>query len=452
MASRFLLARYGPLTAVRHLYSLSHHSQLSHRASAQEQDEIISEILRELCEAGAELALHDALLLMQAARAGHISVVSELIRVAKPSTFALSRALTAASETGRREVVRALLAAGAPAAAYQSAALSAAVAHGDPEVVYVLCATGADPAADHSRALRRAVQLGHIEAARTLLQYGADVRVMCSAVLLHACQLPVFVSTAARAATEPRVPGCGGGALLYPSAAAAAAASPCCAGGSDGDSDSQKTCNDVERQSLELVQLLLRAGADVRWHGRPALEAAASRGYRTLVGVLLAAGADPAACNSSALVAASIQGHVDVVDMLLESGADPWDVTDFAIRTASERGHASVLRTLRLAQLATTSSSVPTGEDFSGLQGSSGGGLGDGSHTPPTLVAPACRWSVSPPFASAAGGRWSACLPVVATPSTGAAGAVLGTTEGETLGAVLRRTCMYESPPCGFDR
>ncbi len=58
---------------------------------------------------------------------------------------------------------------------------------------------------------------------------------------------------------------------------------------------------------MALVELLLRAGADARAHGRPALEAAAARGYAAVVKVLLAAGADPAACNSSALVAASIQ-------------------------------------------------------------------------------------------------------------------------------------------------
>lgn len=133
--------------------------------------------------------------------------------------------------------------------------------------------------------------------------------------------------------------------------------------------------------------------------------------------------------------------------MLLESGADPWDVSDFALRTASERGHGAVLRAIRQAQVAT---STATGEGF--LLGSSGSiDSGAGSHTPRMLVTPTCRWSVSPPYAVAGGGRWSACLPA-AMHSTCGPGPVLGTTgkaEEEALDVALYR--MYESPPCGFN-
>ncbi|GLI62274.1 hypothetical protein VaNZ11_004881 [Volvox africanus] len=437
LAARYLLAQYGPLTAARHLYHLCHHSQLLQRASSTEHDGIMVQLLRQLCQGGAEVrptsslrearvALHDALLMMQAARAGHTGMVMELVHAAKPSSFALSRALTAAAETGRRDIVRHLLVAGAQPAAYQSAALVGAATSGDSEVVYMLCAAGADPTVDDSRALRRAVQLGHTEAAKILLLYGADARALCSAALLHACELPAPIGEAGAQSRETRSSGArrgtaGDGSLAAtPSTAAASGVAAICPSAFPGN-DGDQVGSDHEMRVLELVEMLLRAGADARLHGRPSLEAAAARGYTCVVAALLAGGADPAACNSSALVAASIQGHTGVVSMLLESGADPRDVTGLALCTASERGHQPVLRVIHAAQIAAstaeelllgssceTAGSIPGGGNGGGGGDGGDGGSGGGCSTPRLVNRlGSSRWSISPSPGAAAVGRWS---------------------------------------------
>ncbi|GIL90357.1 hypothetical protein Vretifemale_17995, partial [Volvox reticuliferus] len=320
------------------------------------------------------------------------------------------------------------LKAGAPPAAYQSAALVAAATSGDSEVVYMLCAAGADPTVDDSRALRRAVQLGHTEAAKVLLLYGADARALCSATLLHACEVPPSISMPETQSREPTSAGArkgtaGDSSLAATATAATATATAAASGGAAScdspgpGNDGDQVGSDHERRVLELLELLLRAGADARSHGRPSLEAAAARGYTCVVAALLAAGADPAACNSSALVAASIQGHTGVVSMLLESGADPWDVTDLALCTASERGHRPVLRIVRAAQIAASTaeelllgSSCGTAGSIPGCgnSGGGGGGDGDGGVGTPRLVTRlgSSRWSVSPSQGAAAG-RWS---------------------------------------------
>ncbi|KAG2433308.1 hypothetical protein HXX76_008375 [Chlamydomonas incerta] len=281
------------------------------------------------------------------AKAGYAGALDVLLAKLRfgPSAFALSRALTAAAQNGRARAVAALLRAGAPAAAYNSAALQAAAQGGNAEVVYRLCAAGADPTADGGTALCAAVCGGHTAAARVLLQYGADPRARCSAALLHACELPAAAVAAVVA--------------VAPFASAGAVKSK----GKDGDSP----MSSHEAVVLELVSLLLAAGADARAHGRAGLEAAAARGYERVVRLLLGAGADPAACNSSALVAASVQGHEGVVGLLLESGADPWDMSSLALRTASERGFGPVVQMLRAA----AASRAPTSTQESLVYGDS---------------------------------------------------------------------------------
>ena len=83
-----------------------------------------------------QVDLHDAFLLSAAAKAGYAGAIEVLLSKLRfgPSTFALSRALTAAAQNGRARAVATLLRAGAPAAAYNHAALEAAAQGGNPEV------------------------------------------------------------------------------------------------------------------------------------------------------------------------------------------------------------------------------------------------------------------------------------------------------------------------------
>ncbi|KAG2433307.1 hypothetical protein HXX76_008373 [Chlamydomonas incerta] len=345
--ARFLLSSLGAQSCARRAFAACEASGLLSGLPEQRSDALVSSVLAGLAELGAEVDLHDAFLLSAAAKAGYAGALDVLLAKLRfgPSAFALSRALTAAAQNGRARAVAALLRAGAPAAAYNSAALQAAAQGGNAEVVYRLCAAGADPTADGGTALCAAVCGGHTAAARVLLQYGADPRARCSAALLHACELPAATVAALVA--------------VAPFASAGAAKSK----GKDADSP----MSSHEAVVLELVSLLLAAGADARAHGRAGLEAAAARGYERVVRLLLGAGADPAACNSSALVAASVQGHEGVVGLLLESGADPWDMSSLALRTASERGFGPVVQMLRAA----AASRAPTSTQESLVYGDS---------------------------------------------------------------------------------
>ncbi|KAG2449401.1 hypothetical protein HYH02_005550 [Chlamydomonas schloesseri] len=334
--AKFLFASLGSQSCARRAFATCEASGLLAGLPEQQSDALVSTILAGLVEQGAEVDLHDAFLLSAAAKAGYAGALQLLLAKLRfgPSAFALSRALTAAAQNGHARAVEVLLRAGAPAAAYNHAALLAAAQGGNPQVVYRLCAAGADPTADGGAALRAAVSGGHAGAARVLLQYGADPRARCSAALLHACELPAAAVAAVVAVAQP------------PCVTAAKVPTVPRAEGKDGDGGRASA---HEAAVLDLVSLLLAAGADARAHGRASLEAAAARGYERVVRLLLRAGADPAACNSCALVAASVQGHAGVVGLLLESGADPWDMSSLALRTASERGFSSVVEMLRAA-------------------------------------------------------------------------------------------------------
>ncbi|RDW66551.1 hypothetical protein BP6252_10186 [Coleophoma cylindrospora] len=123
------------------------------------------------------------------------------------------------------------------------------------------------------------------------------------------------------------------------------------------------------RDNIELVQLLLAAGADVnapaaQEEGRTALQAAAEGGYFELVQLLLAAvqlllaaGADvnaPAAQGEgrTALQAAAKGGHFEVVQILLATSADvnalppEFRFGKTALQAAAARGHFQMVQLL----------------------------------------------------------------------------------------------------------
>ncbi|SLM33828.1 P-loop containing nucleoside triphosphate hydrolase [Lasallia pustulata] len=103
----------------------------------------------------------------------------------------------------------------------------------------------------------------------------------------------------------------------------------------------------------ELVQLLLKNGADVNAQGGfygNALEVASVYGHESVVQLLLKNGADVNAQGyGNALQAASAGGHESVVQLLLENGADvnaQGGRYGNALQAASEGGHESVVQLL----------------------------------------------------------------------------------------------------------
>jgi uncharacterized protein len=112
----------------------------------------------------------------------------------------------------------------------------------------------------------------------------------------------------------------------------------------------------VERDAIEIVQLLIRAGANVKAtnrYGATPLWLASLNGNAATIGVLLEAGADPSAASDegeTALMVAARTGKIDAVSLLLARGADPnvkeqWR-GQTALMWAAAEGYAPVIETL----------------------------------------------------------------------------------------------------------
>ena len=102
----------------------------------------------------------------------------------------------------------------------------------------------------------------------------------------------------------------------------------------------------AEYGHLEVVKLLLTAGADVHALNNYALRWAATNGHTEVVELLLAAGADVHALNNYALRWAATNGHTEVVELLLAAGADVHADNDQALRMAAANGHTEVVKLL----------------------------------------------------------------------------------------------------------
>ena len=76
------------------------------------------------------------------------------------------------------------------------------------------------------------------------------------------------------------------------------------------------------RGSVDMVDMLLAAGADAMAYGSKSLTMAAFGGNPTVVHKLLAAGADPTARESKALITACGLKNAEIVSILIDAGAD----------------------------------------------------------------------------------------------------------------------------------
>lgn len=105
----------------------------------------------------------------------------------------------------------------------------------------------------------------------------------------------------------------------------------------------------AENGHLEIVKLLLEAGADVHAEDNYALRWAATNGHTEIVRLLLEAGADVHAQNKFALKWTAYKGHTEVVRLLLEAGADVHAGDNFALKWAARNGHTEVVELLLAA-------------------------------------------------------------------------------------------------------
>jgi len=97
-----------------------------------------------------------------------------------------------------------------------------------------------------------------------------------------------------------------------------------------------------EKITVEVVERLIRGGANVHVGTDLALRWASINGHLEIVKLLLERGADVHACEDKAFRWASINGHTEVVKLLLERGADVQAKGNEAFRRASGNGHLKV--------------------------------------------------------------------------------------------------------------
>jgi ankyrin repeat protein len=243
-------------------------------------------------------------------------------------------ALQGAAANGKVELVQMLLEAGAdvnaPAAAGPyggKTALQEAAASGRTEVVKLLLTAGADlnaPAASNRStgrtALQAATESGNVELIQILLNCGADVNAPGCSALPFASESKKGVSILLAAGADVNAESAGRTALHAA----------------------------IETGSVEIVQMLLKADADVNAFGGPVLSLATESKFRLeLVPILLNAGADATTEHGSvALVSAAELGSVYLVELLLAAGAD---VNSKALEAAMSKGHDDVVEVLRNA-------------------------------------------------------------------------------------------------------
>jgi hypothetical protein len=100
-----------------------------------------------------------------------------------------------------------------------------------------------------------------------------------------------------------------------------------------------------ENGKVEIVKMLLKAGADVNAEDDYALRMA-SAGHFEVVKLLLEAGANIHSNDDYPLLRATNRGHLEIVKLLLKYGANVRAMDDFSIKTASEKGYSEIVKEL----------------------------------------------------------------------------------------------------------
>ncbi|GIL67572.1 hypothetical protein Vafri_20935 [Volvox africanus] len=188
LAAVYLIKRYGPNTALFHVYNkpqLRRHL-LCDAHSGTDQDCATNKLVRELLRLGASPRVQERFLLTAAAGAGDTLVVRTLLRAGLNAGSCGGRALVAASTAGHMAVMEVLLRAGVSARAENGLPLRAACREGRVAAARLLLRHGADPRAAASSALVEAARGGHLTLVLELLAAGADPRVDGSRALVEA--------------------------------------------------------------------------------------------------------------------------------------------------------------------------------------------------------------------------------------------------------------------------
>ena len=275
-----------------------------------------------------------------------------------------SEALYAAIEKGDVEMVRLLVEGGADVNAAEgfggNTPLHEAVEQGDAEMVKILVAAGADVNAEgyfNRTPLSLAAEEGATEIMQILLGSGSDADTPSGGEDKEAASTPSIGSEALYTAIEK-------GDVEMVRLLVEAGADVNAAEGFGGDTPLHEA---VEQGDAEIVKILVAAGADVNAEGyfdRTPLSLAAEEGATEIMQILLGSGPDadtPAdgedkeaastpSIGSEALYTAIEKGDVEMVRLLVEAGADVNASEGFGgdtpLHEAVEQGNAQIVKIL----------------------------------------------------------------------------------------------------------
>jgi len=105
-------------------------------------------------------------------------------------------------------------------------------------------------------------------------------------------------------------------------------------------------CWACENNYLDVVECLIKNGANIHAQNDEALRYASENGHLAVVKLLIYNGCDIHANDEYALIGASVNGHLEIVEYLISNGADIHAQNDWALRWASEYGHKDVVKYL----------------------------------------------------------------------------------------------------------
>ncbi|GLC46584.1 Protein tanc2 [Pleodorina starrii] len=188
LVALFLLKRFGPATALFHVYNTAQLRQrlLGEVRGGPGQDAATDCLIRKLLRLGASPRVQERFMLAAAAGAGDTQVVRTLLRAGVNAGASGGRALVAASAAGHVAAMEVLLRAGVSARAENGMPLRAACREGRVAAAQLLLRYRADPRAAASDALAEAARGGHLALVLELLAAGADPRVGGSRALAEA--------------------------------------------------------------------------------------------------------------------------------------------------------------------------------------------------------------------------------------------------------------------------
>ncbi|KAJ3043987.1 hypothetical protein HDV00_003514 [Rhizophlyctis rosea] len=254
--------------------------------------------------------------------------------------------LMVAAHGGYIDVVVILLRNSADIHANDGLALSLAAQHDNVELMKLLLSSGANVQAHGVGALVQAAYHGHAKVAKLLIESGCTVNIPSEGssrfnehpdhnnlgglgkdLCANRKNLPVVVYAAGRGYVEVMKVLIEAGADI--NAASGIALRAAARGGHIG-----------------VVEMLVQAGADVHVGWDESLLMAARNGHVSVVQKLLQAGADVNAQEGQIVIAAARAGNASVLSVLLEVGGDVHTLDGWPLRVAAKEGHVDTVNLL----------------------------------------------------------------------------------------------------------